>query len=419
MSLHSLDIVLNLLFVVGGLFTLYAAYFCIIAAFGLKKHPECPDTTPKTRFAVLVAARNEEQVIASLIGSLKEQNYPRELYDIYVAPNNCTDQTEAVARNSGAKIFTPKGVIKMKGQVLHQFVDFALKCGGQYEAICVFDADNLVHPDFLQKMNDAYQHGVQVAQGNRDSKNPRDSAMASCYAMYYWIVNRFYNGGREALGLSSLVVGSGYMMSMKMLKKLGGWNTQTITEDYEFSAQCVLAGEKVHYVQGAIIYDELPLTFAESWRQRRRWSTGFVQGMRVYMGKLFAHAIRHKSFATLDMALAYIAPITQLFSLICGAASLLLSAYGVLQLNLMPLTQAVLLVVAAVAVAFVGSTLFAAWVTYVNRNGNLRGFGKGIAMFAIFLVSFMPIGIISLFRQKTNWEAIQHTRAMGLQDLGH
>lgn len=417
MSQESLNLLLNLLFVVGGLFTLYAAYFCIIAAFGLKKPPQHPFAAPKTRFAIVVAARNEEKVIGALIASLTKQNYPAEMYDIYAAPNNCTDNTEAVARAHGARIFTPKGKITLKGQVLHQFANFVLK-QNRYDAVCVFDADNVVHPDFLQNMNNAYQNGVRVAQGYRDSKNPRDSAMSTCYAIYYWIVNRFYNGGRETLGLSSLVVGSGYMMAVDLLRKLGGWNTQTLTEDYEFSAQCVLAGEKVHYIQNAIAYDELPLTFAQSWRQRRRWSTGFVQSMQVYMGKLFTRAIRKKSFATLDMALAYIAPITQLLSLICGAASLLLSTYGILQLRLMPVTQAVLLAVVAVGLLFIGSTLFAALILYISQGRKLKGTGKGIAMFAIFLASFLPIGIISLFRKKQSWEAIQHTRSIGLAEIG-
>lgn len=315
MTQHTLMFLLNLSLIAGGLFSLYGLYFCIVAAFGLKKRQDIPTAKPDTRFALVIAARNEEAVIGELINSLKAQNYPRSLYDIYVAPNNCTDNTEEVSRAHGAKIFIPTGVIRQKGDVLAQITDKLLG-NRKYDAMCVFDADNLVHPDFLQKMNDAYQSGIQVAQGYRNSKNPADSAMATSYAIYYWIVNRFYNGGREALGLSSLVVGSGYMVSTGLLRRLGGWHTQTITEDYEFSGQCVLAGEKVHYVADAMIYDELPLTFAQSWKQRRRWMVGFVQSMRLYMDRLFAAAAERRSAVVLDVALAYVSPVIQLVSLV-------------------------------------------------------------------------------------------------------
>lgn len=417
MTQQTLMVLMNASLIAGGLFALYGLYFCIVAVFGLKKGQHLPAAKPKTRFAIVVAARNEAAVIGQLLDSLQTQQYPKALYDVYVAPNNCTDDTKGVAVAHGAKIFSPKGKITMKGQVLQQISTYLLKLK-KYDAMCVFDADNLVHPNFLQKMNDAYQNGAQAAQGQRHSKNPTDSAMATCYAIYYWVVNRFYNGGREALGLSSLVVGSGYMVSTELLGRLGGWNTQTITEDYEFSAQCVLAGEKVHYVADAIAYDELPLTFAQSWKQRRRWVTGFVQSMRLYMDRLFACARQRRSAVVLDVALAYVAPVVQLASLLCGLVSMMLSAYGIFEMHLIPATQAVLLLLATVAALFVVCVLFGALVMRISHPKiHMLPIVKGLALFAVFLVSWLPITLISLFKGQTKWEAIHHTRAIGLSSL--
>ena len=111
---------------------------------------------------------------------------------------------------------------------------------GGYDAMCVFDADNLVHPDFLARMNDAVCAGHVAVQGFRDSKNPEQSAISGCYSICYWMLNRFYNSARSALGLSALVNGSGFTATAGLLRELGGWNTVTMTEDYEFSAQCAL-----------------------------------------------------------------------------------------------------------------------------------------------------------------------------------
>lgn len=417
MTLHTLNFILNLLMIAGGVFALYGVYFCVVAAFGLKKRRQHPAAAPTTRFAVVVAARNEQDVVGHLVDSLKAQNYPANLVDIYVAPNNCTDDTRGVALEHGAKIFDPEGEIRSKGEVLTQITDMLLR-KNRHDAVVVFDADNLVHPDFLQRMNDAYQSGVQVAQGQRDCKNPTGSAMATCYAVYYWIVNRFYNGGREALGLSGLVVGSGYMASLNLLRRMGGWHTSTMTEDYEFSAQCVLAGEKVHYIADAVAYDELPLTFATSWKQRRRWCTGFVQGMEKYAGLLMHHALHKGSGVAADLALVFIAPALQFVSLLIGITSALFSAYGVVALHIMPVAQAFWLVGAAVVLALLGCSAFAGLVAWYHNGHHLKGLGRGIAMFAFFLLSWLPISLLSLFHRKTTWDAIHHSHSVDMAALG-
>ena len=83
---------------------LYMLYFGAVALFGFKKRRAVPRTAPKTKFACVVAARNEEAVIANLVHSLRRQNYPPELFDIIVAPNNCTDDTAGAAQAAGATL---------------------------------------------------------------------------------------------------------------------------------------------------------------------------------------------------------------------------------------------------------------------------------------------------------------------------
>ena len=170
---------------------LYMLYFGAVALFGFKKRRAVPRTAPKTRFACVAAARNEEAVIANLVHSLRRQNYPPELFDIIVAPNNCTDGTARAAQAAGAMLYAPQGEIHSKGDVLREVVENVVLAGG-YDAMCVFDADNLVHPDFLARMNDAVCAGHVAVQGFRDSKNPEQSAISGCYSICYWMLNRFY-----------------------------------------------------------------------------------------------------------------------------------------------------------------------------------------------------------------------------------
>ncbi len=83
-------------------------YFAALSVFALCKEKPAADKTANSRLAVLVAARNEATVIGHLLDSLREQDYPAVLYDIYVAPNHCTDQTAVVARARRARGW-PKG----------------------------------------------------------------------------------------------------------------------------------------------------------------------------------------------------------------------------------------------------------------------------------------------------------------------
>lgn len=417
MAPHTFTLVFNILLVFSSLFAIYGIYYMFIALFGFKNRPETYSSEPSTRFAILIAARNEATVIGQLVDSLKAQNYPDDKYDIIVAPNNCTDNTREIALEHGAQVFDPVGKISSKGEVLTQIIN-KLMAEDNYDAVCVFDADNLVHPNFLQQMNNAKNSGIKVAQGFRDSKNPSDSAVSTCYSVCYWMLNRFYNGGREALGLSGLVNGSGFMVDISLLRRIGGWHTCTMTEDYEFSAQCVIEGEKVHYVQDAIIYDEQPLTFHQSWKQRRRWSTGSVQGMEIYLWPLLKKGFAGRSGAAMDMAVTFMMPVIQLLSTILGVISLMFSAYGIFHFRMIPLPDVLWMAGSAVVAAFLICAALAAFTIMINLGGeNAKGTAKGIAYFSLFLLSWLPIGIISIFKKTKTWDPIAHTSTISVADV--
>ena len=297
-----------------GLWYLLAGGFCWRKPMDYGWHPAM------TRFAVLIAARNEEQVIGPLINSLLTQDYPADLYDIWVIPNNCTDHTAQAARGFGARVLECPFPVKSKGEVL-RFAYNRLR-GREYDAYCVFDADNVVHRRFLAEMNNACLAGAGAAQGYRDSKNPYDTAVSGCSSIYYWMMDRFHNGGRAALGLSAMINGTGFMVSQRVLKKLGGWCTETISEDLELSVQAALAGERVHWVPKAVTYDEQPLTWEQSMKQRRRWSSGTLQVGERYLPALSRRFGQQPEMPLLDTVATLAVPLYQvaaLAGLVCGA----------------------------------------------------------------------------------------------------
>lgn len=84
--------------VLGLAMTVWGGYYFVTALMSWRRPMDYGRHPARTRFAVLIAARNEELVIGSLVNSLLTQNYPPELYDVYVIPNNCTDNTAQAAR---------------------------------------------------------------------------------------------------------------------------------------------------------------------------------------------------------------------------------------------------------------------------------------------------------------------------------
>lgn len=344
-----------------------------------------------TRFAVLIPARNEEAVIGNIVRSLRAQNYPSALYDIFVIPNNCTDDTEHAALRAGAKILRCPRPVKTKGEVLHQIFSMLR---GQYDAYLVFDADNLVHPDFLARMNDVAAAGALAAKGRQVASNPYDSWIAGCYDLYFENFHLMYNLPRSALGLSAKLIGTGFMVTDKLLDTLGGWNTRTLTEDMEFSAQCAQAGVRIHYVPDALTYDEQPTGFAASMRQRRRWSAGVQQSANLHVPRLLAGK---PAWLRLDMAATLVMIYVQLLALIPTAWSLrtmdLPGIAGTLALSL--------------AGFWLGSAALAL-VLAISGRRDLRRMLKSILLYPVFLASWYPLHILSLFAKPRTWKPIAH-----------
>ena len=252
---------------------IFWVYQFIISVTSLIKFKEKPLLIDKKhRFIIALPANNEETVIGNLIKSLKMQDYDKNLFDIYVIADNCTDNTAKIARENGAIVYERfDETKKTKGYALNWFLDKMKDKKDDYDALLVFDADNIVDKNFLNVMNKKLCQGEVLVQGYRDIKNPTDTWVSGGYAIFYWTMNRLYHLARYNMGLSPLINGTAFMVKWDMLID-EGWNTKTLTEDIEFALINISKGVKLGWAKDAIVYDEQPLTFKQSWKQRERWS---------------------------------------------------------------------------------------------------------------------------------------------------
>ncbi len=382
-----MDLLMDILALVLKCLALYTG---LISLFCLLPRRRFPKAGPKARFAVLLPARNEAAVIGQSVRSLLAQNYPRDLFDVYVVPNNCTDGTEAAARAAGAKILRCREEVRCKGDALHQALGRLL---GKYDAYCVFDADNLVDPSFLARMNDAYVAGAQAAKGRIVAANPYDSWVAGCYELHFANFDVFYSRPRERLGLSGKLVGTGFMVTDKLLARMGGWNTVTMAEDAEFAAQCAELGVRVRYVPDAVHYDEEPTSFGASLHQRRRWSAGLMTVANRYIPRLLARP----NALGLDFSVF-------LGSSYCQLLTLLPVVWGLIQ---MPLLRAGMAIFVAAAGFWLGSTVLALALCLAAKR-DPRRMWKTIVLYPLFLASWYPLHFLSLVAKPKTWRQMIH-----------
>jgi len=392
----------------------YGLYFGVTGLFGFKNmnNKTIKKHRAKTKFAILIASRNEEAVIGNLVKSLVQQKYPEELFEIYVIPNNCTDDTEKVAKKAGAKIIKCTVPTKSKGEVL-KFTFDKLTNEKDIDAYVIFDADNVVHPDFLSKMNDAYCEGTKVAQCFRDSKNPQDNWISGSYSIFYWIQNFFFNKSRMQIDGSATINGTGFMISKTIIDEFG-FNTVTLTEDVEFTAQCALNGIKVRFVEEAITYDEQPVEFKASWKQRKRWSMGNIQCFKHYSRRLFKTFTTTGNIACFDMFLSFLAPFMQILSVILTIVLFIFRLVDVQLYDIFSYMYAYGLLF--FLAGYVGNVLLNIFVVVYNKK-NVKEVLSGILLFTIFMITWIPINIICLFKKDLAWEPIKHNRSVDIDQI--
>ncbi|MBL4936866.1 glycosyltransferase family 2 protein [Clostridium sp. YIM B02515] len=399
------------IFMLIQLYVLFLTYYYnAISIFGLKKVKEEEDKLPEKSFAVAIAAHNEEKVIGQILDNLKELDYPKELYDVFVICDNCEDNTAKIVKEKKITALERFDSDKRgKGYALKWFFDLMFKMKRQYDAVVIFDADNLVTKNFLTKMNNNLLSGKEVIQGYLDSKNPDDSWVTISYALAYWITNRNFQLARKRLKLNAALGGTGFCLSTRVLKEFG-WNAMSLTEDLEFTMICTLNDIPVVWEHTAKIYDEKPVTMKASLRQRIRWLQGHWDCCFRYSGPLLRRAFGKGKFACFDAFVYLIQPskmILDAFSFTMLMAKLVFPSVPILKI-VFPLWFWVLALFFRYAVPVAALLL---------EGVSLKRM-MAIVIYPIYGVTWIPVSVIGLFKKnKKEWNHTLHDRVLEEEHL--
>nr|WP_295970342.1 glycosyltransferase family 2 protein [uncultured Bacillus sp.] len=414
-------------FVMFLLFALMYVYqfFYMLVAFKAKWNEKLEKGNDHlNRYAVIVAARNEELVIGQLIRSIKNQKYPKDLLDIFVVADNCTDQTARVAKREGAIVRERFNTVKIgKGYALDFMINIIEKeySSRKYKGYFVFDADNLLDEQYIAEMNKTFNQGYRVVTSYRNSKNYDQNWISAGYALWFLHEAEYLNLPRTVLNSSCAISGTGFLVHADLIKENGGWNHHLLTEDIEFSVSQIIKGEKIGYCRRAVFYDEQPVTFEQSWHQRMRWAKGFYQVFAKYgrdlIGGIFKR--KHNRFSCYDMTMTIMpAMLISSFSILVNSLFYLAGLFELIEGK--EVIQEINLVMIKSFVWYYGILFILGLITTLTewKKIHCSNWKKMIytMTFPFFMFTYIPISIVALFKD-VEWKPIAHTVVKSIDDV--
>ncbi|MGI6755590.1 MAG: glycosyltransferase family 2 protein [Atopobiaceae bacterium] len=381
-----------------------------------------PKAKKNHSYAFVIAAHNEDPVIGNLVRSILTQKYDG-VIDCFVVADACTDNTFEEAQKAGAITWARNDLVrKGKSWVLdYAFNRILNEYGDKYEAFFVMDADNIIAPNYVEVMNQAFDAGYLVCTSYRNSKNFDSSWISSAYATWFLREAKFLNNVRMMVGTSCAISGSGWLVSQRIIKGMHGWNFHVLTEDIQFSTFCCAHGIQIGYAP-AEFFDEQPVTFKASWTQRMRWTKGFYQVFFSYNRNLLRGIFKEARFSSYDMLMT-VAPgmLLTLLSAFVNSAYLIIGyfSHGFIA------TQGELLMCVGSLIMTFGSMYLVffilAIITTISERKHIHCRKKwrivtNLFTFPIFMLSYIPITVVALFK-KVEWVPTKHDIAVNFDDV--
>lgn len=261
-----------------------------------RKVPEVPHSENYTKFGVIIAARDESKVIRHIFEALKNQTYPKEYFDVWIVVETFADPSIKIAEEFGFKWFVRDRLTEdrhTKGFALQEITDYFVRENIIYDAYMIFDADNVMEPNFIELMNNLRQTGVKVGSGYRNFTNVNVNWLTSTSAVMFAYMNQVTSKGRSYLFHKATLMGTGYYVDKTIIDDAGGWIFTGMTEDIQLTSYCYYHDVNMRYYPDAVFYDEQSPKMDQVHDQHVRWLAGFFASRR-YLKKCGVFYEYHK-----------------------------------------------------------------------------------------------------------------------------
>lgn len=292
--------------IITGFFTIYL-FILTISAFNYKPLIYNEEKV-KNRFAVIIPAHNEEAVISETIKHILKIDYPKDLFNLFVIADNCTDKTPIIASKLGALVLDrTNGLLKGKGYALKWALELLIKSKKKYDAFLIVDADTIVSENILNVLNHYVNAGGKTIQCS-DLVMPQPNSWSSEITRIGLMLYNFIRPlGKKLLGLSAGLRGNGMCFTADIIKKYP-WRAYSQTEDLEYGINLLMNGISVTFAPEAVVYAIMPSNPKNAETQRARWEIGRFPIVKKYSWILLSTSIKQKSIKIFDSFIDLISP---------------------------------------------------------------------------------------------------------------
>ena len=394
-----------------------------------------PKTEHKNKICVIIPAHNEEDVIFDTVKYLfTKQNYPHNLFDVYVIADNCTDKTEFLAKKAGATVFVHKD-----DDPKHHMVGYALEYGlkellkidktKHYDFMIRLDADNHINDEFFNLMNDAFNNGAKIARPYESALNMTQNKFTKACGLYYIFDSRCSSRVRERLHLDAHVNGPGSLTDFEIIRRIGGYDTTTMCEDTEFNWKRMFEKVRCHYVEDAVVYEDLPSTLKDTYYRNKRLGAGNTRLIFIYTPKLFFYTFKNLNFSFIENWLTYlfipICPIlciwlpgfyiyAYIYHFLGGGADFVGSILWFHNVDWITFTTAMIITMVGILFVFCGilqATLMVLFDYKKMGAKRRRDLVSGIFLFPVFAIIYVVTITIGIFSKPKRHKVARNPKA--------
>lgn len=258
--------------------------FFITVAGKLTKSRKYGTNPQKKRIAVLIPSYKEDEIIINTAKQARAHDYDPKYFDVFLAADQLKPETIAALRAIPVNVLEVKFEIGSKARSLNKLLNYVPE--GKYDIGIILDADNVMLPGCLEKVNDAFQNGFRAVQVHRIAKN-RNTPVAVLDAMSEEVNNHFFRKGLRSIGLSSTVIGSGMAFEFDKIKEI--YNKPGILGnpacDREVDFEIMKSGVIIEFIDDAFVLDEKVASRGVYEKQRTRWLESQIIHLKLFFDK--------------------------------------------------------------------------------------------------------------------------------------
>lgn len=289
------------LFIPILLTVMYFTVFSIASLFS--NHPHIPASKRQNRFIVFIPSYRSDATILPTVRAILGQTYPQRLFDVVVISDHQNEMTNFHLAQYPITLLTPNFDHSSKSNSLIYAVN-NLPQFKIYDVAVVLDADNVVLPEFLSQLNDAYEtSGTKAIQVHRVCKD-RNTPSIALGAIFEEINNSVFRRGHITLGLSSALSGSGMALDFEWFKK-NIVLTRGKCEDKELEALLLRDSIYIDYFDSILVFYENNFSTKSLNFQQDRWNKSQFRTI-LHNLRFVPFAIINKKYNFIDKVIQWL-----------------------------------------------------------------------------------------------------------------